>query len=88
MGVLVVSSSFSVVFEDEQVDSPISSSFSPEFEDERITGRGSKGKWAAGEEQMVESGKVWLQNDGEGLQNGGKMWAGGAFCVDLEDLQK
>ena len=40
MGVLVVSSSFSVVFEDEQVDSPISSSFSPEFEDERITGRG------------------------------------------------
>ena len=49
---------------------------------------GSEGKWAAGEEQMVESGKVWLQNDGEGLQNGGKMWAGGAFCVDLEDLQK
>ena len=40
MGVLVVSSSFSVVFEDEQVDSPISSSFSPEFEDEKITGRG------------------------------------------------
>jgi hypothetical protein len=37
---------------------------------------------------MVESGKVWLQNDGEGLLNGGKMWAGGAFCVDLEELQK
>ena len=45
MGVLVVSSSFSVVFEDEQVDSPISSSFSPEFEDERITGRGVLFAW-------------------------------------------
>ena len=44
MGVFVVSSSFSVVFEDEQVDSPISSSLSPEFEDERITGRGSEGE--------------------------------------------
>lgn len=40
MGVLGVSSSFSVVFEDEQEDSPISSSFSPKIEDERITGWG------------------------------------------------